>query len=113
VLFAKHYYMALSENIKKANINDGVKTCRRNKNSVLLDVQTREEYNSGHIDGSINIPVQSLEDINLVVAKRSTPVFVYCHSGARSARAANALRQMGYSDVTDVGGIIDYKYNSK
>ena len=91
------------------NINDGVKAFKEDKNAVLLDVRTQDEYNAKHINGSINIPIQSLDKISIEVENYSTPLYVYCHSGTRSARAAKKLRQMGYSNVTDIGGIADYK----
>ncbi len=59
--------MGFIEDNKKPNINDGVKSFRGNKNSVLLDVRTKEEYNAEHIDGSINIPIQSLEIAQMVI----------------------------------------------
>lgn len=93
----------------KYDLNEGLKAFRNNKSAVLLDVRTQEEYDAMHIDGSKNIPLQSLEKIRFEVANYSTPLYVYCHSGARSARAAKKLRQMGYTNVTDVGGITDYK----
>lgn len=92
----------------KLNINDGVKEYVKNKNSVLLDVRTKEEYNERHIAGSLNMPVQSLENVRLRIVNKATPIYVYCHSGVRSARAAQALCEMGYNNVTDIGGIKDY-----
>jgi len=103
--------MELTDNKKQPDINEGVAAFREKSNALLPDVRTREEYTTGHIDGSINIPVQSLGKIVFKVKNRSTPIYVYCHSGARSARAAKALRDMGYSDVTDIGGIKDYGDN--
>lgn len=96
----------------KDNFNEGLIAFRKNRKAVLLDVRTQEEYNNKHIEGSINIPLQSLDNIVANVGNLSTPIYVYCHSGARSARAAERLRRMGYTDVTDMGGIIDYKDNS-
>ncbi len=93
----------------KYDINEGLKSFRNNKRAVLLDVRTQEEYNAKHINGSLNIPIQSLEKIIFEVENYSTPLYVYCHSGTRSARAAKKLRQMGYSNVTDIGGIAGYK----
>ncbi len=90
------------------NINKGVKEYRKNKKAVLVDVRTQKEFDSKHIAGSINIPLQSLEKILLQFKDCSIPLYVYCHSGARSAKAALALRRMGYVNVTDIGGIEKY-----
>lgn len=97
----------------KLNINDGVRAFRENSNAVLLDVRTKDEYGEGHIDNSINIPLQSLEDIQLQIEDKNTPIYVYCHSGVRSAKSVVKLRQMGYNDVIDIGGIKDYNNDIK
>lgn len=91
------------------NFNDGIIAFKADKNAVLLDVRTKEEYNAGHIDGSINLPMQSLNKISAEVENRFTPLYVYCHSGVRSAKAVKILRNKGYINVTDIGGIKDYK----
>ena len=91
------------------NINDGIKEFRKNKNAVLLDVRTKKEYNYGNIKGSVNIPVQLLERVSRQIVDKDTPIYVYCHSGIRSARSVQALKDMGYNKVTDIGGIKDYK----
>lgn len=91
------------------NFNDGIIAFKADKNAVLLDVRTKEEYNAGHIDGSINLPMQSLNKISAEVENLFTPLYVYCHSGVRSAKAVQVLRNKGYINVTDIGGIKDYK----
>ena len=93
------------------NINDGIKEFRKNKNAVLLDVRTKKEYNYGNIKGSVNIPVQLLERVSRQIVDKDTPIYVYSHSGIRSARSVQALKDMGYNKVTDIGGIKDYIYN--
>ncbi len=90
------------------NINDGIKEFRKNKNAVLLNVRTKKEYNYGNIKGSVNIPVQLLERVSRQIVDKDTPIYVYCHSGIRSARSVQALKDMGYNKVTDIGGIKDY-----
>ncbi len=91
----------------KLNINDGIKEFIKNKNAVLLDVRTKEEYNYDNIKGSANIPVQTLEQARKQITDKNTPIYVYCHSGIRSARAVQALKDMGYKKVTDIGGLKD------
>ena len=92
----------------KLNINDGIKEFRKNKNAVLLDVRTKEEFNYDNIKGSVNIPVQTLEQARKQIVDKNTPIYVYCHSGIRSARAVQALKDMGFNEVTNIGGIKDY-----
>ena len=70
---------------------------------------TREEYTHGHIPGSQNLPLQEVTRIGTMVPDQSTPLYVHCYSGARSGRAVTALRRMGYSHVSNIGGIRDYR----
>lgn len=93
------------------DINEGVSEFRKNKKAVLLDVRTEEEYKERHIQDSINVPVASLGQIRGKVEDLSTPLYVYCHSGVRSAIAVEELTEMGYSKVRDIGGINRYKGN--
>lgn len=78
---------------------------------ILLDVRTPEEYLEQRIPGSILIPVEQLEQAvqDKIPAKNAT-IFVYCRSGRRSKIAANTLIGVGYTDVYDLGGIIDWPY---
>ena len=76
--------------------------------AVLLDVRTPEEYREGHIPGSNNVPLQSLDKVTGLVNHQDTPMFAYCYSGARSAQAVSALQRMGYTNVKNIGGIAAY-----
>lgn len=71
--------------------------------ATLVDVRTPAEWQDGHLDGAVLIPVQELEQ-RLQEIARDRPVVVYCASGTRSARAAATLRAAGY-DVRDLGGM--------
>ncbi len=101
--------MALFDFLKSADINEGVKECGGVSGAVLLDVRTPQEYREGHIPGSKNVPLQSLENVNSVVTEKDTPIFVYCYSGSRSRQATGALGRMGYTNVKNIGGIAAYK----
>lgn len=94
---------------KATDINAGVARCRETPGAVLLDVRTPEEYRDGHIPGSVNIPLQQLEEIASVIPDTDTPLFVYCRSGVRSRRAAAYLTHLAYASVTDLGGILGYR----
>ena len=78
------------------------------EHAILLDVRQPDEYEKGHVPGARSVPLQKLRDFSLEVTDRTTPLFVYCLSGGRSRLAANALRGVGYTDVTDLGGINSY-----
>ncbi|MCL2620950.1 MAG: rhodanese-like domain-containing protein [Defluviitaleaceae bacterium] len=76
---------------------------------VLLDVRTLWEFEMGHIEGAILIPYDQIRymAVSELMDKR-VPIFVYCQSGRRSSIAANTLAELGYFNVYDFGGIIDW-----
>ena len=101
--------MGLFDFLMHTDINQGVAQFRQTDGAVLVDVRTPEEYRDGHVPGSINVPLQQIEDIELEVAEKNTPLYVYCRSGARSRQATALLKEMGYEDVHNIGGILDYQ----
>lgn len=105
--------MSLLEMLKgrtgDADINKMAAKAREREDAVLLDVRTREEYKGGHIGGSVNIPLDNIESAHTIIHKKDTPVYVYCHSGARSSRACRQLRAMGYKEAVNIGGICSWR----
>lgn len=101
--------MGFFDFLKQSDINQGVMDCKADLGAVLLDVRTLQEYSEGHIPGSVNVPLQSIDEIISVVENKETPLFVYCRSGARSRQATAILQQMGYVNARNIGGIISYK----
>ena len=80
--------------------------------AVILDVRQPDEYATGHIRGAILLPVGEIEAQSAtVLPDKNTKILVYCRSGNRSAVAAAALQTLGYTDVSDFGGIIDWPYD--
>lgn len=71
----------------------------------LIDVRTSEEYSAGHIDGAVNLSLQSIESGTLPTVEKDQPIYLYCRSGNRSAQAASLLKQAGYTDVHDLGAM--------
>lgn len=71
--------------------------------AIILDVRSKGEYQSGHIKGSINIPVDALKS-NLSKLKKDKPIITCCASGMRSAAAKNMLKSNGYTEVHNGGG---------
>lgn len=94
--------------LKGPDINQGVKEYSTTDGAVLLDVRTPDEYRQGHIPGSKNVPLQSISKVAGMIDNKSTPIFVQCLSGARSRQAAAILKQMGYTNVKNIGGISAY-----
>ena len=79
----------------------------------MLDVRSLREYKLGHIPGSKNIPLQEIGRAKEEIPDAETPLFVYCYSGARSEEAVEELKKMGFSRVTNIGGIKDYYGETK
>ena len=78
---------------------------------IILDVRTPEEYEAGHIPGAVNISSTEItETVEGVITDKSDTILVYCRSGSRSAGAASELSELGYTNVYDFGGIMDWKY---
>lgn len=100
--------MSFMDFLKRPDINKGVEEWRNTTNAVLLDVRTVDEYGQGHIDGSLNIPLQNIHTVKNNIPDLDKPIYVHCLSGARSAQATSVLKSMGYTNVTDIGGINSY-----
>ena len=100
--------MGFFDFFKQPDVNRGVEEFQRTSGAVLLDVRTPEEYRSGHIPGSKNIPLQTIDRVGSVAENKGTALYVYCQSGARSRQAAGLLKQMGYTNVNNIGGIAAY-----
>ena len=100
--------MGFFDLFKQNDINQGVKDYHNIPGAVLLDVRTPQEYREGHIPGSKNVPLQQLDKLEELTENKDTVLYVYCHSGARSRQAASLLQDMGYSNVTNIGGIAAY-----
>ena len=100
--------MGFFDFFKQPDVNRGVEEYQSTSGAVLLDVRTPEEYQSGHIPGSKNIPLQTIDRVGSVAENKDTALYVYCQSGARSRQAAGMLKQMGYTNVNNIGGIAAY-----
>ena len=101
--------MGFFDFLKQPDVNQGVNDYRNAPGAVLLDVRTPQKYSEGHIPGSKNVPLQTLDKVRSVVENKDTELFVYCYSGARSKQATVALGQMGYTNVRNIGGIAAYQ----
>ena len=80
---------------------------------VILDVRTQEEYDEAHIDGAILIPDYEIAaKAESILKDKNQLILVYCRSGRRSKNAAEALVKLGYTNVKEFGGIIDWPYET-
>ena len=77
----------------------------------ILDVREQEEYDAGHIPGAILIPYTQIEEkAAAMLPDKDQLLLVYCRSGRRSKIAAEALAELGYTNIKEFGGIIDWPY---
>ena len=78
---------------------------------IILDVRTQEEYDQGHIPSAIVISHEEIaEKAEKVLTDKNQLILVYCRSGRRSKIAAEALVGLGYTNIKEFGGIIDWPY---
>ena len=87
------------------------KTMMETGNVIVVDVRTREEYDEGHIENAVLLPDAEIEEkAEKTLSDKNAVILVYCRSGRRSEIAAKELIQMGYTNVYDFGGIIDWPH---
>jgi len=81
---------------------------------IILDVREQDEYDAGHIPGAILIPYTQIEDkADEMLPDKDQLILVYCRSGRRSKIAAEALAELGYTNIREFGGIIDWPYETE
>ena len=98
----------------KITAAEAKKIMDENPKALLLDVRTEAEYKEVHIPGAILLPVS---DIGVKAAEmlpdKNALILVYCRSGRRATSAAILLVSMGYTNIYDFGGIIDWSYKTE
>ena len=103
--------MAQKQDYKQISHSQAKEIMDTRSDYILLDVRTEKEFAAGHIKGAILIPDY---EIRLRAEKelpdKAKTILVYCRSGRRSKLAARDLAELGYTDVLEFGGIIDWKY---
>jgi len=99
-------YQKISAQDAKARMDSG-------DDVIILDVRTQSEFEAGHIQNAILIPNETIIDTKpALLPDLNAEILVYCRSGNRSAQAANKMIAMGYTNVYDFGGIIDWPYET-
>ena len=95
---------------KQITMSEAVKMMEAEKNYIILDVRRADEFAEGHIPGAINVAneVIGTEEIPELPDK-SQLILVYCRSGRRSKEAAEKLVKLGYTNIVEFGGILDWK----
>jgi len=79
----------------------------KGKDYLLIDVRSPEEFATGHLEGAINLPYGSIaqEIQDYVGQAKETKLVLYCRSGRRSSLAEQSLRELGFTQVRDIGGL--------
>ena len=95
---------------KSISMSEAEEMMKNEKDYIILDVRTAEEYKEGHIPNAINVANETIgEDEIAELPNKNQLIMVYCRSGRRSKQAASKLVKLGYSNIVEIGGIIDWK----
>lgn len=100
--------MGLFNLFSSYDIDKSIKEFEKTKDAILLDVREKDEYEGGHIPQAINIPLSNIEKVEELIKDKDKQIFIYCLSGARSGKAEKFLRDKGYKNIENIGGIMDY-----
>lgn len=101
-----------STGFKTITSEEAKEMIENNPDITIVDVRTLEEYNSGHIESAILLPDNEIAaKAESILQDKNATILVYCRSGRRSASASRQLSQLGYNNVYDFGGIINWKYD--
>lgn len=89
---------------------EGIEMAKGNPKAVIVDVRRDDEYKAGHIPGALLLTLEKItkESAAKVLPDKSQMIFIYCRSGRRSKIAANKLLELGYTNLIEFGGILDY-----
>lgn len=79
------------------------------KSAIIIDVRTNDEYENGHIENAINIPLDEINNITSYISDKNTYIIVYCKSGNRSKNALELLKKIGYSNVYNLGAMSNWE----
>ena len=95
---------------RQISMDEAVKMMKNEKNYIILDVRRPDEYAKGHIPGAINVPNEEIGTAEIAeLPDKSQLILVYCRSGRRSKEASEKLAGLGYTNIVEFGGILDYK----
>ena len=96
---------------KQITPKDAKKIMDSGEEHIILDTREQDEFDEGHIPGAILIPYTEIGDkAETMIPDKDAQILVYCRSGRRSKIASEALSKLGYTDVKEFGGIINWPY---
>lgn len=95
---------------KQITMDEAANIMKTETNYIILDVRRPDEFNEKHIPGAINVPNETIGDEDIpALPDKDQLILVYCRSGNRSKQAAEKLVKLGYTNITEFGGIIDWR----
>ena len=94
---------------RQIGMDEALRMMAEESGYIILDVRRADEYSAGHIPGAINLPNESITTSELPeLPDKNQLIMVYCRSGRRSKEASEKLVKLGYTNVVEFGGIIDW-----
>ena len=95
---------------RQITMDEAVNMMARETGYIILDVRRPDEYAAGHIPNAINVPNESIGTDEIPeLPNKNQLIMVYCRSGRRSKEAAEKLVKLGYTNIVEFGGILDWK----
>ena len=95
---------------RQISIDEAVEVMKKETGYIILDVRRPDEYAEGHIPGAINVPNEEIGTAEIAeLPDKAQLILVYCRSGRRSKDASEKLVKLGYTNVVEFGGILDWK----
>ena len=94
---------------RQITADEAAEMMKENTDYIILDVRRADEYSAEHINGAINVPNESIGNGEIPeLPRKDQLIFVYCRSGRRSKEAAEKLCKLGYTNIVEFGGIMDW-----
>lgn len=94
---------------EKISLEEAKQLMKDEEGYIILDVRTKEEFAEGHIPGAICVPNETISgEMPEELPKQEQLILVYCRSGNRSKQASKKLAELGYTNIKEFGGIIDW-----
>lgn len=96
---------------KMVSMSEGIEIAKNNPDAIIVDVRHDDEYKAGHIPGAVLLTMETIteETAAKVLLDKNQMILIYCRSGRRSKIAAQNLLDLGYTNIIEFGGILDYK----
>ena len=95
---------------RQISMDDAVTMMTQETGYIILDVRRPDEFAAGHIPNAINVPNESIGTSDIPeLPDKDQLIMVYCRSGRRSKEASEKLVKLGYTNIVEFGGILDWK----